>query len=144
MISAFKFIKPVVSALPVLAIAGLISAGQASAQAFTAVQPLTQADAHVAAQAHTSPPYADAVPMDMMRGAGKWIGNLSFNDIAPDTTPAQQATAPAPLHFKPATPGWIHALDAASYLMTLTAPITFDILPSDNRPPPPNIQSPLK
>src|SRR5450830_746484 len=101
MISAFKFIKPVVSALPVLAITSLISAGQASAQAFTAVQPLTQADAHVAAQAHTSPPYAVADLMHMMRGEGKRIGNLSFHGIAPVTTLAQQATAPAPLLFKP-------------------------------------------
>jgi len=148
MISAFKFIKPAILATPMLAAACLTLAGQIPAQASTVVQRLVQADipSDIQARDHAlaAPPYVHAVPADMMRGSDKWIGNLSLKDLAADTAPVKKAAAPASLYFKPATPGWIDALDAASYMMTLTVPVTFDILPSGNRPPPPNIQSPLK
>lgn len=61
------------------------------------------------------------LPADMMRGAGKWLDKSAF-DNQPNTSAAPAATAPAPLYFKPAEPGWISALDAASYFASGFAP----------------------
>lgn len=142
MIPASKLIKPLVFALTTLTIASVTLAGQVAAQSSPATPSPTEADRQAAAQ--TSADSANVVPVDMMRSSGKWINNRSFNDIVAETAPAKNTAMPVQPYFKPATPGWIHALDAASYAMTLTVPLSFDILPSANRPPPPNTQYPLK
>lgn len=142
MIFAFKLTKRLTFALTTLALASVTFAGRVAAQSSTATPLPINAEVQAAAQTSSGP--TNVVPVDMMRSSGKWINNLSFNDIASETASAKKTALPSQLYFKPATPGWIHVLDAASYAMTLTVPLSFDILPSPNRPPPPNIQYPLK
>lgn len=160
MIAVLNFVKPSSFVLPVLAVVCLIYAEQVSAQASTTVQHSREPDTQLVNPGYSSPPPPPAsapapasnyaVPENMMRGSGKWIDNLSFHDIAPDPAPAKTtapsaAAATALPYFKPAAPGWIGALDTASYLIGIGSGIQGSGMGFSGKPyaPAPRINDPV-